>query len=561
MQAITSITINKKTDTYADALNAIGIAHLLQEIIGYEEGAVEIEDCGGGYKIQLPCPLTLQKVLEWQPKPLYHFVKFKRSDPVPLPDLQSVYDYEEMKEQEKIFKEFNNAMKQKGNKMATALEEELGTAVSGAPAIFPLIKMLSSMRMGSSTFNNLNTYIWDKLSPELIARNLGFSVEITKAEQEKELQKIISSLQIFNPASGKGIHRPKPDSSTPTSMSDKLVDWFDEWMKFIAMYRGMLAYNTGDGGKDSKIFVLAPQKYSSYALKVLHQELLETPLYGGTTKLDILAVLNTVQKLLKYSELAQSVRKNRFKPSQLIKGLYSVYFKNLGTASATMNISFLSLPGWFGIESKEDVARWERIVKEHSDCIRNLNDKHSEEIALLMQYREYLSTGVTREGLLFFIDYGIFFFRQKLQDKFVKHFTTASMEELYMEDKVASSIIKSEAFNKIASAIRQSTIEPLLYPSKKHYQVKHGLAQDWKRKCKKEDEFIIALSSFVQEYNWENTKLKDQGKSYRSNITDQDLKEVIDFIHTHGSELVGMLLLAFGFAVKAKTEENGGEHE
>ena len=99
----------------------------------------------------------------------------------------------------------------------------------------------------------------------------------------------------------------------------------------------------------------------------------------------------------------------------------------------------------------------------------------------------------------------------------------------------------------MARAVRNATIYAL---SLKNREVRFGLAQEWKQKIKGGDsEFIPALSDFVQQYNWESEKIKAHV------IRQEDLDALIGLIEEHGAELVGMLLLAYGYARAPKIEQ------
>lgn len=123
-------------------------------------------------------------------------------------------------------------------------------------------------------------------------------------------------------------------------------------------------------------------------------------------------------------------------------------------------------------------------------------------------------------------------------------------------------IIENQGFRNIATAIRKATINAQIRKSitgKSPFEIRYGLAQNWKRKAKFKRELIIELSSFVQEYNNENARHAEQNKETRKNITTQDLEQVIELIENdkYGSELVCMLLLSFGYALEPKeAQEN-----
>ena len=65
------------------------------------------------------------------------------------------------------------------------------------------------------------------------------------------------------------------------------------------------------------------------------------------------------------------------------------------------------------------------------------------------------------------------------------------------------------------------------------------------------------FAEFVQQYNWESENLDiklpgDGWKHHKVNVSDMD--EIISLINQYGAELVGMLLLAYGYARTPKQD-------
>ena len=110
-------------------------------------------------------------------------------------------------------------------------------------------------------------------------------------------------------------------------------------------------------------------------------------------------------------------------------------------------------------------------------------------------------------------------------------------------------IVTNEGFISIARAIRNSTIYAV-GAGISGREPKFGLAQNWKQKIKGgAGAFVPALADFIQQYNWETAhKLEGKGHSIREG----ELSQVLNLIDAHGAELIGMLLLAFGYARKPK---------
>ena len=121
-----------------------------------------------------------------------------------------------------------------------------------------------------------------------------------------------------------------------------------------------------------------------------------------------------------------------------------------------------------------------------------------------------------------------------------------------------SEIISDEGFLNLATAIRKATVNAQYRKAqgKREWDVKYGLAQNWKRVVEQPDKLVAEISDFVQQYNAENARHAEESKERRSSITTRDLDQVLDLIKKYGSYLVGMLLLAYGYArdVREKDE-------
>lgn len=562
---VKSIEVQKKSGTYSDALVAIGIADLITDILSKQTNKAEskIQDMGHIYLIQLIEELTEEDLAQWEPNAGYKYIKFKDPDPL-APQLY--FDYEEQREIEKQYREFSKSMegnRKNKDKMLQDLQDS-GSPIQTPQNILPLMKTLNGMRMGSNTLGQMHVAIRE--APEnfkvIVGMKLGLSVVQNKLD-EKPYAKAASTLQLFNPTSGKGIHRAKPDGAGLTGFPEKLTDWFEEWMKFRAFTKAMLTYTTGTGGKDTKVLVLAPKDIGPSALSKVHHALLENRLYGSM-HIDIFATLLLTETVINHSEVIQGhptgIRLRGRTPKHIIAGFYQTYFKNLGTASAVMNVSFLGMPAWFPVTSRSAAEEWFEIIHEHRRCLQSLDESHSDDVPILMAYRTFLSTGDYMDALDFFARYAAHFMRKKSRNEWAEQFSTLNMGRVFMSEVNIQEIVQDEGFEHLADAIRNATVNQQIakgIKGKSDYEIQYGLAQEWKRKVHNKMEFIMILSEFVQRYNSENAKRIEQGHKSRRNITENDLDRVIALIEkTKNPKLVGLLLLAYGYAKASKADDN-----
>ncbi len=120
-------------------------------------------------------------------------------------------------------------------------------------------------------------------------------------------------------------------------------------------------------------------------------------------------------------------------------------------------------------------------------------------------------------------------------------------------------IVKNDGFQNVAYAIRYSTVIPQSRKARGQdslYEVRYGLGAELKRKATVRDEFIVALSEFMQSYNQENSqKLESTGQQMRRNLRTTDIEEIVRLVDEYGSEVVANLLIAYGYAREPQETE------
>jgi hypothetical protein len=376
----------------------------------------------------------------------------------------------------------------------------------------------------------------------------------------------ISNTQLLNPISGKGISAPKTEWRSPGSIPGALIEPFAEWMKLRGLWAGMLLFRVDD---DFKFFVIEPTAISPGALKIVRNELDGLRLWGGV-KLDIEATLRCTEILIRRSDALQAgdgarISLRRLTPRKVIGGLRQAFFKSLGTAAALMNDAMLPLPDWFAIETREDAGDYLEIIVESigtqdggtrtAGCLGSLDEKHSDDGRTLQQYRQWLLTGELNELLEFHHQFAVHQMRRLAGDEWVKGFSAALLDTILIKsyskkDPMIKEIIQDEGFKSLARAIRNSTVYAIRLENR---EVHFGLAQRWKQKIKAGNkEFASELGEFVQSQNWEVVnRLKGKGHV----VETTDLDSVLDLVERHGAELVGSLLLAYGYARAPKVED------
>lgn len=535
------IEIPKTTGTYADSLRAIGTADLLEEISGTQS---IIKDMGTHFQIECSSDIVPEQLR--QPSPGYYYIWGKDDKKKNLPKpIGLVLDYEE---EQKKARTTGNINRRRNNTINQALQEQGMDQTVTTHQEYKPASILASMRM--SWIGDKTIFSWVMKSPEkalILTKEVFANTGKSKAIKPPK----ITLSQFFNPSSGKGVNRAKPDSTSPTNLD--APDFFEEWMKIRGTFHAMLPYRNKH---DFKLFVIEPAEIGPKALAVLRNRLLGFNLVFNLSgiRLDIEATLRLAEALIRHSDVVQGeIRLRGKRPSEIIKGLRQAFFKSMGTAAALMNDAFLPLPDWFSIENRDDASSFLGIIKEHigddengqrkQGCLGSLDEKHSGDVPILQQYRKWLTTGDKFDLLEFFAKFALHIMERRGKKKWVKEFSTENLTILFGRGHDMKEIVENAGFLSVARAIRNCTIYAVsLGEREPHF----GLAQQWKQKIKGGSrEFVPVLCDFVQTQNWEvEHRLKGKGHS----IEKKDLDSVIALIEKYGAELIGMLLLAYGYA-------------
>ena len=549
------VEIPKGTGTYADSLRAVGTADLLEEVTGVRS---IIHDMGTHFQIECSTDVSDK---QWRlPSPGFYYI-WRKSKEKEKPQGMMVLDYEEEQGRVKAKEKSNKKKKEALNK---ALEEQGLSPVESIHREYGPSAILESMRKGWSS--DKDVYLWVIQNPEKTLKWAQSALRPLEQSEQPERPEISNS-QFFNPSSGKGLHATKSIYKSPGAINSEVVEPFAEWMKFRGASAAMLPYRNGD---DFKLFVIEPAEIGPKELSILREKLLDMRLWGGI-RLDIEAALRLAEELIMHSDVVQdtlgkiSLRGRR--PAEVVRGLRQAYFKSMGTAAALMNDAFLPLPSWFRINNREDANAFLGIIREHIGHYENgqrkqgsmgsLDETHSGDVPILQQYRKWLTTGSISDLLDFLARFAIHIMEKRGKKEWVKEFSTENLTILFERGYGMKEIVENTGFLSVAWAIRNATITALWLQQQnnKKWDVRFGLAQKWKQKIKGgAKEFVPVLAEFVQDYNWEVTN-RLEGKYHT--VSKEDLDQVIFLIENNGkdqSELVGMLLLAYGYARVPKTE-------
>lgn len=581
MVQIRRLHVSGRNGTYSDDLVALGLADLLYELLG--RVSVTITRKGDGFLITLPRPLDTDSMpVDAGP---YEYIRFDDKDKAAPPTHIS---YQELREQEKIYQAYEKSLQKpkRGAPGAGAAVAMLAAEPENAPARprsdLGLFKAFNSMRKGSSSYQDI-WRAWMALSSEdrrriLTARlvrlsdDLGDEVHVEEPPTIEGLVKTVRALQFYDPLIGKGASRPKPNGASPASYDSGRIDWFEEFLKYRGMHVGMAAYSTGKGGTDTRVLVLSPQDVPVDIVNEVRRDLLQAPVFGNVQS-EIKAVIATTRSLISHSDVRNPgstgpvVAFARRTPAQIIAGLDTAYFLSLGSAAAVMNTSTIGLPGWFAIENTDDADAWLDLLREFERTLYpTLREDRSEHVPILQAMLACLSSGSLPSALQFF---GLYATVQLRSEPTPPRFSTLLLRRIFAPMPTSNGplkpIVESNGFQSVARAIRQATVTEMFFKSRNQqdYEIRYGLAQEWRRKARVRDDFVAELTTFLADFEYEAARKQEQMKEKpyrrRSRPTQEDLQQVIELIDIHGSELICGLLLAFGFARDPRVDDDAGQ--
>jgi len=563
--------VNKQMGTFADVFLAYGLAVLLDSVLFHfvgDERLVRIRDLGPYYVINLSHPIQEEWVERMPFQALAPYLQTGSNNPDEMTNLPAsmIVDYQQEWERFRSFTQIPQEMREK-------MSQEQMSQIKPHPQ-FSVFAWVGERRMAAlGSYNNL-ILRWQS-SARYFAENLRHILMLfaTPYEDIDRLEKLwrkrmkelgadsrndATCLQLLNPSQGKGQNEPKANH---LKMGNIDSFWLLEYLKAVGMYHCAVPRVVQDTD-DRKTYALAPVNMHLKANKGILDAFQEVMWNDTAVKMDILAALRYTRCFLDYCKTSKEkdLQAELFGhgPEDFVSGMHVAYYKNLGQAAAVMSISFIELPRWMRVESLEDVNGYREVIEEHENIIRDIDEKR--EYDMLVCYRDFLSGRKWDAFFDFTTAYSNFLMRELSHGKFVRQFTTKNLEVLIMKsNELLSAILESPGFRNIADAIRHSTVIPQRRKAKNMeylYEIRYGLGQELKRKSLYNDEFVTALSEFVQSYNAENARVLEHKKQQmRKDVRTSDIEDIVRLVDKYGASTVGNLLIAFGYAREPRDEE------
>ena len=461
MSKATSFVILKATGTHGDVFAAVGLADLLSSAADVSQ--VQINETATGFQIY--ASTTTGNLGSIAHTPGYPFVKVNSKVVIPK-KVSNWVDYKLEKEKADRRKKL---MQGKTKKSLDSDVRQLLKQEEARPD-WRLIQVLNTLQ-GDETSNRIHALI-AHMKPSEFSETIAGGVEAIKNSRPSGLRWPANSVQLFTPSAAKGYSRLKPDSTDRNDKTkEQWTDPFVEWLRYRGYFVVACPFFQGQKAENVRLLCPIPHELSLSGLKQVAGAFRSAGIFGGPPKLDSLATLKLAELLIRHSEEYSQVagarpfpgiRMRGKNPSTLISGISVTNYQSLGSAKAVSAISTIALPDWFTIDSSADATAFLEILDEHQRALRSLEDDHSDEIGLLIDYRRFLEArGEHAIAMLmdFMARYGAFVLRAREQKRKIPQFTTDNLKRLVMgNSQRLGDILADPGFKAVAAAIRSATV-------------------------------------------------------------------------------------------------------
>lgn len=579
--------VDKQSGTFADVLLAFGLARMLQSLADEAAGAgsisIRLQDAGPYFEVALSQPVHEEWLQRVSFQSLAPYVQRRGDDASSVPPEVEKVDIDALWEKVRARAPHQKAAQAAADAGSEVAQQEiLATAIDPRFDVFTWVSERRMQAVGS--YNEL-ILRWARAKDvfqlsinQLLEYFSAPGQDPERAEREwrriarengREITSDATLLQLLNPSQGKGQNEPK---AVRPSMGNIRGWWLLEYLKVVGLYECAVPRQVLDARRqptgDRKAYVVTPFDISlSDNRSVL--ERFQNSLWSTTAvKMDALAAIEYTRAFLKHCAQNPVFAVQVYGASllQAVSGLHAAYYKNLGQASAVMNLSLINFPRWAVVQGSDDVARLLEVLEEHRDVIRGIDEDRGG-YELLVSYRDFLSGGSLEAFFDFTANYAHFAIQQMARSqRRVALFSVDNIGGLLMssEDQRYSEIAQSQGVQDLASAIRRATVIPQRLKVRKvdtPYEVRYGLSDELRRALPYKDKLVEVLSKFVESYQRENGRVLERyGPDYRfqrADIRDGTVQEVLSLIDKYGPRDVGNVLIALGYAREAREPEEG----
>lgn len=559
--------ILRSTGTHADVFAAAGLAALLEKQLGWTCRLIE---ASGQFAIRCASGNAAEAFGSWQPEPGFRYLALPKK---PKPDHVHPNDIIDASEQQEraarareIRQQISDARKRGAREAIRDLQAQLEEA--GPHPDWPLYRTLRVLKAADCTNGFFASFA--KRSDD--ERRMILTQALAALENGAALPKFFKPklVQLFTPLGAKGYARLKPDSTDRNEKTkDSWAEPFLEWLRFQGYFSVACPYTTGNKGENVRLLCPVPENISYEKLHEVIVELRKVPIWGSAPKIDCLATLSLAELLVQRSG-GPDADEEWAVPAALISGITIVQYQSMGQAHAISSMEQLAIPGWMELQGERDRTLWLAILEEHRGRLRWLDDKVSEELGLLQQYRRFLQSrgpAALIQFLIFLEQYGIFLLRMSARNKPYAAFSAANLEALLKQNNSFREILENSGFRAIAGALRSSTVSAQSRKRNKldYREIRYDILPELKRKRVLPDkrDFMDALAEFVTEHNLESARRHEQGKPTGiRRVSVEEFQSFVDLMDGEkNAELVGAMLCAFATCTAGRGKPANGNGE
>jgi hypothetical protein len=567
--------VKKATGTYSDTLEAFGLANLLNEIQSRAElhrPKLWIEDVGLYYQLTSNPEITEGIINDIDYFPLFEWAISKEGehfDDVFFDyPLQKRFKKEKQEEIARINKEYsgkdNTARRQNELKLLKnvylrekRIDEKLDVYqqfLEGKPNIKQSFKKLYNnfKNFDRKVFPDLLTFILDYYSKEQSSD--------PKIKAQSTFVHTITSGQTLSPTDGLGLLK---DKANGLSESKPNRYWVCETMKISGALSNMHCKLVKITDRSWDLKVVVPDFFKAHfqtQRNIVNS--FKRNVKGNTPiSTDILNLLILTQKIIENSE-----DYNGFKARNIISGLFSVYQKDMGNNKSIANISKLQTPSFIEFDNEDEAKDWIDVIQEFVRIVASIDEKEDAAtgaIEGLISLRNFISSSHFQSWMKFSYWYSSHLMLKLSKNKDALSFKVSSLNKflktITMNDFKISEIISNDGFQKVATAIRNSTV--ILQGAKSRgqkidFEIRYGLAQELQNKSRTPIDLATFIGDFIGIYNAETARKAEINKAYRKSVRDNELNDFYGLLDKYPSKVVGALLSSYGFALTEKGNEN-----
>lgn len=566
--------VKKRTGTYSDTLEAFGLANLLNEIQNRTQlsrSKLWIEDKGLFYQLSVNPGITEDIINEIDYFPLFKWAIGKEGE-----RFEDIYfDYPLQKRlkkerQDKIFritKEYSGKDNAERRRHKLKLIEEIYTNakkideeldvyqqfLEGKPNIKQSFEKLYNnfKNFDRKSFPYLLTFILDYYS-----REQPFNPRI---EAQSTFVHTITSGQILSPTDGLGLLKDKANGLCESKPNRY---WICETMKISGALSNMhcklvkITNNSWDLKVVVPDFFMAQYQTQRNIVRSFKRNVNVKD--DSPIKTDILNLLILTQKLIENSDDYKG-----FKARNIVSGLFSVYQKDMGNNKSITNISKLQTPSFVEFDNEDEAKDWVEFLKEQINIIRSIEELRDATQGLIA-YRTFLTSSHFPSWAKFIFWYAEHIMSSFSRNKYALPFKVTSLNKLFkdmnMNKLKISEIISNKGFQKVAYAIRKSTVTLQYTPKdQRKFEIRYGVAQALQNKSKSSKDLAEFIGEFIGTYNAETARFKEKHpemdpETIRAIVKDSELTCFFNLIDEYPSKVVGALLASYGFALTENEE-------